>query len=299
MGMNIDYSGEFTFADEDSMERAIREAAEYLESARESGGGSLLDVGDFERDRLSLRIRRGSSGPGGWAETVDSMLLILALYALDGGIEWDDGDYSETILPTTQYRRRVVVQLHQHLPHKVRTLDDFCRDLEDNLSEKHSVYEPVYDQITINTTDPAGAIDELRPIIEKHALSDLAVIAYRDPGSTEYCVVWPEDYNHGFCVMAGGTFDEAEQHMENYCKVRKKWWHEFWLPFAEDGGGNLYCLDLDPADDGDYGQVIPWERDAGGCHPVAVSFLAFVRHFRDELHSGKYAYDEDEGLIDA
>lgn len=81
-------------------------------------------------------------------------------------------------------------------------------------------------------------------------------------------------------------------------KIRCVKWHPNWLPFAEDGGGNLLCLDLDPPADGDYGQVFSWETRGDPGSPNAKSFLAFVTDYRDALLSGKYRYDEASGIFD-
>lgn len=98
-------------------------------------------------------------------------------------------------------------------------------------------------------------------------------------------------------LKADGAFEESERHMEpSHRRVRHTWWHEFWLPFAEDGGGNLICLDLDPSDEGTFGQIFFWERDAGPCIPEACSFTEFVRQCRDEILSGKYEYDDYYGF---
>ena len=103
-------------------------------------------------------------------------------------------------------------------------------------------------------------------------------------------------------LKAEGKFDTFEPH-ENVrgSNVRYTWWHDGWVPFAEDGGGNLICVDLDPADSGAVGQVFYWEIHGG---PVArdrgagPSFLDFVRWYRDELVSDNYKYDEMSGIFD-
>lgn len=38
--------------------------------------------------------------------------------------------------------------------------------------------------------------------------------------------------------------------------VHRDYWRPGWLPFARDGGGNAYAVDLSPAEGGMYGQVI-------------------------------------------
>jgi hypothetical protein len=49
--------------------------------------------------------------------------------------------------------------------------------------------------------------------------------------------------------------------------VQFTWWHPGWLPLAMDSAGNLYCIDLAPAERGTIGQVISWEKHAGPTGP--------------------------------
>ncbi|HVK68337.1 MAG TPA: SMI1/KNR4 family protein, partial [Polyangium sp.] len=43
-----------------------------------------------------------------------------------------------------------------------------------------------------------------------------------------------------------GTFDDHEVFEQNTPRVKAVKWHEAWIPIAEDGCGNLYCIDLAP-----------------------------------------------------
>ena len=50
-----------------------------------------------------------------------------------------------------------------------------------------------------------------------------------------------------------------------------------WIPFAHDGGGNPFCLDLTPGPTGRVGQVVQLEHDQMENHLVADSLTDFVR----------------------
>ncbi|HXV91932.1 MAG TPA: SMI1/KNR4 family protein, partial [Pseudonocardia sp.] len=80
--------------------------------------------------------------------------------------------------------------------------------------------------------------------------------------------------------------------------IRADWWNPGWVPFAEDGGGNLYCVDLAPGERGVRGQVIRWEIHGGPCGPVAASFAEYLLGYRDDLTGGRYVYDPDSGTFD-
>ncbi|MEV4418236.1 ankyrin repeat domain-containing protein [Catellatospora sp. NPDC049609] len=80
--------------------------------------------------------------------------------------------------------------------------------------------------------------------------------------------------------------------------VRFTWWHPGWLPFAQDGGGNLFCIDLDPAESGAFGQVISWEIHAGPAGPVLPSIEDYLRRYLDRLRAGEYHFNPATGYRD-
>ncbi len=96
-----------------------------------------------------------------------------------------------------------------------------------------------------------------------------------------------------------GTFARAEPHVESDERMQACWWHPGWIPFAEDGGGNLICLDLAPAARGTWGQVFYWEIHGGPEHPCAPSFLAYLKRYHDDLLSGRYTYDAYTGTFNS
>jgi hypothetical protein len=50
-----------------------------------------------------------------------------------------------------------------------------------------------------------------------------------------------------------------------------------WVPFADDGGGCLLCIDVDPGPKGTFGQVVQWELRGGGAFVRAPSLAAFLK----------------------
>lgn len=101
-------------------------------------------------------------------------------------------------------------------------------------------------------------------------------------------------------LRGAGTFAawEPRELDAGESRVQRTWWHGAWVPFAQDGGGNLRCVDLDPGVHGTRGQVIGWELHGGPTRPIAPSFEAYLRRFRDELAAGKLRYDENSGIFD-
>jgi cell wall assembly regulator SMI1 len=58
--------------------------------------------------------------------------------------------------------------------------------------------------------------------------------------------------------------------------VHAEYWRPGWFPFASDGGGNFYAVDLSPAPGGSYGQVIVIGRDEDERRVLAPSLSAFL-----------------------
>ncbi len=58
-------------------------------------------------------------------------------------------------------------------------------------------------------------------------------------------------------MLRGGDFDRV-------ARVRgpivRAWWHDGWIPLAEHWGGDLICVDLDPAPGGKRGQLLWWRH---------------------------------------
>lgn len=68
--------------------------------------------------------------------------------------------------------------------------------------------------------------------------------------------------------------------------VQPVWWDCAWIPFAIDGEGNQYCVDLNPAKDGVYGQVITMWHDKE-CRPVmARGYHEFLNGVLNNILTG-------------
>jgi len=79
--------------------------------------------------------------------------------------------------------------------------------------------------------------------------------------------------------------------------IKNDWWNPKWIPITYDGSGNHYCLDLDPAKEGNYGQIIRMWHDAAERTLEADSFKEWITAYKDALESGQLVYSEDYGGI--
>lgn len=58
--------------------------------------------------------------------------------------------------------------------------------------------------------------------------------------------------------------------------VRAKWFHDKWLPIADDGGGDLLCIDLDPAKGGTVGQIVEFRHEDFDRTRLAKDLIEFL-----------------------
>ena len=93
-----------------------------------------------------------------------------------------------------------------------------------------------------------------------------------------------------------GVFKEREVFDGGGGVIQSSWWHRAWIPFAEDGGGNLLCIDMAPEANGVVGQILKMELGAGPVVTQHVSFLAWLESYSNNLKRGVYAVDEDGHL---
>jgi cell wall assembly regulator SMI1 len=78
--------------------------------------------------------------------------------------------------------------------------------------------------------------------------------------------------------------------------VRAKWFHDKWLPIAEDGGGNFVCIDLDPAPGGTAGQIVEFRHDDSARPRLAASLLEYLTHLEDEDEEDDDEEDDEPQL---
>ncbi|GME74129.1 unnamed protein product [Ambrosiozyma monospora] len=62
-----------------------------------------------------------------------------------------------------------------------------------------------------------------------------------------------------------------------------------WIPFAADGSGYNYCLDLDPTAEGSMGQVITMADDNFERNLLGTSFKDYFGKFVKDVYDGKYS----------
>lgn len=79
--------------------------------------------------------------------------------------------------------------------------------------------------------------------------------------------------------------------------VKNNWWNPAWIPVSYDGAGNHYCIDLDPDENGTYGQIVRMWHDSDERELVADSMKEWLADYVQNLEDGKCFFSEEYGGI--
>ncbi len=93
-------------------------------------------------------------------------------------------------------------------------------------------------------------------------------------------------------LKASGDFDDSQA--EPHDGVALEWWSDTWIPFAANGGGDLFCFDIEPPKGGKKWQVIKFVHDDPERELVAPSYAAWLARVADAVENGQLS-----DLIDA
>ena len=90
----------------------------------------------------------------------------------------------------------------------------------------------------------------------------------------------------------GGRFHRSR-------KMNRADWNPRWVPIADNGGGDFFCLDLAPSKGGSVGQVIVFFNDMNDRPRIAKPHAAWLEELATGFESGRYLLDDDEGILQA
>jgi len=82
-------------------------------------------------------------------------------------------------------------------------------------------------------------------------------------------------------LLDGGDFDGDQSNSAS--GIKADWWNPNWIPFTYNGAGDHLCIDLDPADQGQIGQVITLWHDDAARNKKANSFGLWFTEFVTKL----------------
>ena len=95
-------------------------------------------------------------------------------------------------------------------------------------------------------------------------------------------------------LLESGDFEGLEPQSAD--GIANDWWKVGWIPFADNGGGDYYCIDMNPTDTGTTGQVISHSHETGEHKMLARSLSAFLKDLANSLDSNAFEYDADYGV---
>lgn len=81
--------------------------------------------------------------------------------------------------------------------------------------------------------------------------------------------------------------------------IADAWWHPGWIPFAGNGGGDLFCIDTAPATGGVVGQVVAHSHESGRRRLLAPSLEAYLETLADRTEQGEFVFDPTYGSTPA
>jgi cell wall assembly regulator SMI1 len=94
-------------------------------------------------------------------------------------------------------------------------------------------------------------------------------------------------------LLESGHFDDIKSSPET--GIKDTWWNNLWIPFTHNGGGDHYCIDLDPTSNGQHGQIITMWHDMPEREIESISFSEWFSNYVNNVIAGKYIYSEDFG----
>lgn len=96
-------------------------------------------------------------------------------------------------------------------------------------------------------------------------------------------------------LLEGGDFEGCEPE-EVDPGIRNVSWNIGWIPFAGNGGGDLYCIDLMPGEGGSPGQIISHSHESFDHKLLATSFADYLNQLADDLENGVLAFSDEWGV---
>ncbi|MBA0166831.1 MULTISPECIES: SMI1/KNR4 family protein [Pectobacterium] len=94
-------------------------------------------------------------------------------------------------------------------------------------------------------------------------------------------------------LLSDGQFEGIQSSPED--GIKADWWNTKWIPFTHNGGGDHYCLDLDPAPGGQHGQIITMWHDMDEREKLSSSFAHWFQSYVSDVIAGKYVYSDEYG----
>ena len=94
--------------------------------------------------------------------------------------------------------------------------------------------------------------------------------------------------------MTSGDFADLEPQSSD--GIANVWWNVGWIPFADNGGGDYYCVDMAPTGAGTRGQIISHSHESGEHKVLAASLADYLNDLAQSLEANAFEYDDEYGI---
>lgn len=88
----------------------------------------------------------------------------------------------------------------------------------------------------------------------------------------------------------GSESEDLGMYGEQEGPVRKKHWHNKWIPLTDNGCGDYIYIDFDPDTNGTVGQIVDWWHEPAKSTFLYQSFSEFIDRIAENVQSGKYEF---------
>ncbi len=96
-------------------------------------------------------------------------------------------------------------------------------------------------------------------------------------------------------LLEGGDFEGCEPEQVDP-GIRNESWNPGWVPFAGNGGGDLYCIDMVPGEGGTAGQILSHNHETLDHKLLAGSFGDYLERLAERLEKGELSFSERWGV---
>ncbi|GMG38307.1 unnamed protein product [Ambrosiozyma monospora] len=112
---------------------------------------------------------------------------------------------------------------------------------------------------------------------------------------THHCICHKEVISEWECMVSLSKQFENDDldFTSDLPEFRDVYWSSKWIPFAVDGDGQSYFIDLDPTSVGNVGQLGSFDNELGIERLLGKSFQEFFSNYVRDIYCGKYSIDEE------
>jgi cell wall assembly regulator SMI1 len=99
-------------------------------------------------------------------------------------------------------------------------------------------------------------------------------------------------------------WQSKSENITNFCEPSgpikdDEWWRLRWIPFCGDHAGNHLCVDMDPAEGGNSGQVITMWHDDARRELIAKSLTEYIEIIASDFERGALIWHEELGVYES